>query len=87
MRTSVGALNTLLNQLNTVVNEGGVSIPTGDYDLVVTGTCNFLGFSYQFNFGPQDVAAPNGAIEEAFVNAIASSDQVLGVTITSFTIM
>jgi hypothetical protein len=84
--TSVGALNAVLSALDTKVNGGGTSIPSGDYNLVVSGSVSILGISQPFSFTVNGIPAPNVSdqddIEEAFRDSLTSAD---GLTINSFT--
>jgi hypothetical protein len=84
--TSVGALNAVLANLNAAINGGGGSIPSGNYNLVVSGTVSILGISQPFSFQVNGIPAPDVSdqddIEEAFRSALTSTS---GLTINSFT--
>jgi hypothetical protein len=82
--TSVGALNALLNQLNGNNNQN--PIPTGNYNLAVTGTVSVAGVTQGISLNIANIPAPDVSdhddIEEAFGDAMTD---VPGLTITSFT--
>lgn len=92
--TSVGGLNNVLAQLEQTLNNnnnnpgGGTtipSIPSGNYNLTVSGTVSVMGFAQPFSVTVNDIPAPNlndqADIEEAFKTAVASTE---GITITHF---
>ncbi|MDY6949062.1 MAG: hypothetical protein SXG53_25485 [Pseudomonadota bacterium] len=89
--TSVGALNSLLGQLQAVVNGnnnpgGGTTIPSGNYNLTVSGTVTVSGFAQAFSYSIAGIPAPDVSdhddIEEAFVDALGNAGS--GITITQF---
>jgi len=86
--TSVGALNAVLSQLNTAVNGnpgGGTTIPSGNYNLAVTGTVTVSGFASSYTLNIANIPAPDVSdhdeIEEAFNDSLTD---VAGLTVTSF---
>ncbi len=84
--TSVGALNAVLSQLNTAVNGGGgTTIPSGNYNLAVTGTFTVSGVTTGYTLNIAGIPAPDindhDEIEQAFVDSFTG---VEGLTVTSF---
>jgi hypothetical protein len=92
--TSVGGLNNVLAQLERTLNNnqnpgGGTnipSIPSGNYNLAVTGSVSVAGVNQGVSINIANIPAPDVSdhddIEKAFSDSITG---VPGLTVTSFT--
>jgi hypothetical protein len=88
--TSVGALNSLLSALDVKVNGSTPVIPSGNYNLTVSGTVTISGpiaisqpFSYTINGIPAPNVSDQAAIKSAFSDSL-TGQSANGITITNF---
>jgi hypothetical protein len=88
--TSVGALNAVLSQLNTTVNGNpgsGSTIPSGNFNLTVSGTVTLSGIvsiTQPFSFAVNGIPAPSVSDVDAIKSAFQTSLGGSGATIGSF---